>query len=178
MTAALHRAEEWLIAFLLAAMTLLTFVQVVLRYAFNAGLIWALEATGYMFVWLVLFGISYAVRVHAHIGIDVLVKALDPPARRIVGLIAVGCCLLYTGLILYGSWFYFSLLLRRGTMAEDIHLPRWALAIILPLGFALFGLRLLQQALAILRGEAKGFELADEAAEALEEGGIQPRKPS
>jgi C4-dicarboxylate transporter DctQ subunit len=173
---AVERAEETLIALLLAAMTLLTFIQVVLRYLFNAGLIWALEATGYMFVWLVLFGISYAVRVHAHIGIDVLVKTLPDAARRVVGLVAVGICTLYAAIMLYGGWVYFNLLFRRGTLAEDIPLPRWVFVAILPLGFLLFGIRLLQQAMAIYRGEAKGFELADEAAEALEEAGIHPHK--
>jgi C4-dicarboxylate transporter DctQ subunit len=176
--AVIERAEEAIIAILLAAMTLLTFTQVVLRYGFNTGFVWALEATGYMFAWLILFGISYAVRVHAHIGVDVLVKALSPGARRVVGLIAVGLCILYAAIMLYGSWDYFYVLFRRGRLAEDIPLPVWVFVAILPLGFLLFGLRLVQQALAILRGEAKGFELADEAVEALEEAGIHPHKPS
>jgi C4-dicarboxylate transporter DctQ subunit len=176
--AAIERAEEIVIALLLAAMTLLTFIQVVLRYGFNTGFVWALEATGYMFAWLILFGISYAVRVHAHIGVDVLVKALSTETRRVVGLIAVALCVLYAVIMLYGAWDYFYVLFRRGRLAEDIPLPVWVLVAILPLGFLLFGLRLVQQALAILRGEAKGFELADEAVEALEEAGIHPHKPS
>jgi C4-dicarboxylate transporter DctQ subunit len=53
-------------------------------------------------------------------------------------------------------------------LAEDIPLPRWLLGIILPIGFTLLALRLLEQGWAILTGRAKGFELADEAADALE----------
>ena len=41
----------------LAAMTLLTFVQVVLRYVFAGGFVWSLEVTQYLFAWLVLIGI-------------------------------------------------------------------------------------------------------------------------
>jgi C4-dicarboxylate transporter DctQ subunit len=52
MLRALDRAEEWLTATLLAAMTLLTFLQVVLRYGFNSGLIWSLETTVYLFTWV------------------------------------------------------------------------------------------------------------------------------
>ncbi|HET6467596.1 MAG TPA: TRAP transporter small permease subunit, partial [Geminicoccaceae bacterium] len=123
-------------------------------------------------------GISYAVRVHAHIGVDVVVKMLPTGPRRIAGLVAVGLCLLYAAIMLWGAWLYFETLFRRGRMAEDIALPVWVFAIILPLGFLLLGLRLAQQAVAILKGEAKGFELADEAAEALEEGGFHvERKP-
>ena len=53
---------------------MLTFLQVILRYVFNTGLLWALEATLYMFGWLVLIGISYGIRTHSHIGIDLLAQ--------------------------------------------------------------------------------------------------------
>jgi C4-dicarboxylate transporter DctQ subunit len=167
-----ERLEEGLIALLLAAMTILTFTQVVLRYGFNSGFVWALETTTYLFGWLILFGISYGVRVHAHIGIDLLVKALPEAARRLVGLIAVALCLLYAGLMAYGAWGYIDRLMRLGITAEDIPLQRWLLTIILPIGFVLLGIRLLEQAILILRGEAKGLELADEVAEVLHEQGL------
>ena len=77
--------EEGLLALILAAMTLLTFLQVVLRYAFNSSLIWALEADTYLFAWLILIGMSYGVRVHAHIGVDLAVKALPTGLRRAAG---------------------------------------------------------------------------------------------
>jgi C4-dicarboxylate transporter, DctQ subunit len=164
--------EEGLIALLLAAMTLLTFTQVVLRYAFNSGFVWALEATTYLFGWLILFGLSYCVRVHAHIGIDLLVKALPTAARRIAGLIAITLCLLYAGLMTYGAWGYIERLITLGITAEDILVQRWLLTIILPIGFVLLGIRLLEQAILILRGKAAGFELADEATEMLHEQGL------
>jgi C4-dicarboxylate transporter DctQ subunit len=168
-----ERLEEGFIALLLGLMTLLTFAQVVLRYGFNTGFIWALEATTYMFGWLILFGISYCVRVHAHIGIDILVKALPAAAQRLVGLIAIALCALYAGLMLYGAWFYIDRLMRLGITGEDILLPRWLLTIIMPLGFLLLLIRLLEQAVLILRGQAKGFELADEAAEVLHGQGLR-----
>jgi C4-dicarboxylate transporter DctQ subunit len=68
----INRLEENFIALLLAAMTLITFSQVIARYFFNTGAVWALELTTYLFAWLVLFGMSYGVRVGAHIGIDVV----------------------------------------------------------------------------------------------------------
>ena len=55
---AINHLEEGVLATLLAFMTVLTFLQVVLRYAFNSGLVWSLEATTYSFAALVLFGMS------------------------------------------------------------------------------------------------------------------------
>lgn len=165
----IHRLEEWLIAGLLAAMTLLTFVQVVLRYVFNTGLIWALEATTYLFLWLVLIGISYGVRVNAHIGVDMVVKLFGPRWRRVVGLIAVACCFLYAGLMVYGSWVYIDKMIVLDVDAEDIPLPRWLLGIVLPIGFALLFVRLVTVAGGIWAGRRE--LLADEAEAALKSSG-------
>lgn len=170
---ALHRTEESLIAAILAAMTLLTFLQVVLRYVFNTGLLWALEATLYMFGWLVLLGISYGVRTHAHIGIDAAIKLFPPAARRVVGIVVVALALGYTGLMFYGAWFYVDRLYILGVDAEDIPIPRWILTLCLPIGFALLAVRLIGMAWRIVSGRSQGYELADEAAEALREAGIE-----
>ena len=71
--------EEGFIALLFAAMTLVTFSQVVARYVFNSGAVWALELTVYLFAWLVLFGMSYGVKVHAHLGVDAFAKLFSGP---------------------------------------------------------------------------------------------------
>ena len=73
----MNRLEEGMIILLLLGMTLLTFVQVVARYVFNSGFVWALEVTTYMFAWLVLTGMSYGVKVGFHrVGDEA-----DPDAR-------------------------------------------------------------------------------------------------
>ena len=149
---ALDRLEEYLTAALLAAMTLLTFVQVVLRYVFDSGLIWALEATTYLFGWLVLIGISIGIRTRSHIAVDLVSGRLSPQAQKAVALLAVLLGLLYAGLMLYGSWTLVAQLRLFGSLAHDIPLPRWILLSSLPLGFLLLGLRLMQAATGIVRG--------------------------
>lgn len=163
----INRLEEGLLALLLAAMTILTFLQVVLRYVFNTGLVWALEATTYLFAWMVLIGISYGIRAGAHIGIDFVVTALPRGPRRIAGAIAIGLCLVYAGLMTYGSYNYIDRMMLLGVDAEDIPLPRWLLGVILPIGFALLGLRLLQAAWDLLQGRRDGLPLAHEEKELL-----------
>lgn len=163
------RLEEGIIAFLLAAMTLLTFVQVVLRYVFNSGFVWALEATTYMFGWLVLFGMSYGVKVGSHIGVDMVVKLLPPRGQRAVGILAGLLCMLYASIILYGGIEYVQKMYQLGVEAEDIPIDRWLLLVILPIGFALLLLRLGQATWRILTGRQASFRLADEAREAIDQ---------
>lgn len=169
MRAIVHRAEEGLIALILGVMTLLTFLQVVLRYGFNTGMLWALEADFYLFAWLVMIGISYGVRVHSHIGVDAAVQLLSPPVRRAVGLLVVALTLLYAGLMLYGSSVYVFKIYEIGIEAEDIPVERWILTLCMPVGFALLTIRLIEMGWRIVTGRSPGYELADEAAQAIKD---------
>lgn len=100
--------EENLIAFILGLMTILTFVNVVLRYLFNNSLIWGLEVTVALFAWLVLIGMSYAVKINAHLGVDALVNALPASARKPLSLIVGVICVIYAALLLKGAWDYWA----------------------------------------------------------------------
>ena len=149
---ALDRLEEYFTAAILATMTLLTFSQVVLRYVFDTGLVWLLEATIYLFSWLVLLGISTGIRTDSHIAVELLTESLSPRAQKVVALVAVGLSLLYAVLMFGGSFTLVRRLADFGSLAHDIPLPRWVLLSSLPIGFALLGLRLGQAALGIWKG--------------------------
>jgi len=163
-----HHLEEGFIALLLALMTLITFSQVVARYLFSTGFGWALELTTYLFAWLVLFGISYGIKVGAHIGIDIVVRQFPHQLRRIVGLLAVLACCAYCIILLVGATGYVYKLYEVGIEAQDLPIPRWIPFIMLPIGLALALLRLLQIAWLTAMGQQEGLRLADEAREAIE----------
>ena len=147
---AADRLEEAFMIVALTFMTLLTFLQVVLRYGFGTGLVWSLEATTYSFAWLVLIGMSYGVRTEAHIAVDLLTSRLTPTGARAVAAIALVCALAYCALMIYGSSQFIDRLMALGTDARDIPLPRWGLTGIMPIAFALLALRLVQAARPVL----------------------------
>lgn len=162
-----YRLEEGFIALLLTFMTIVTFVQVVMRYGFGTGILWGQEAVLYAFAWLVCFGLAYGVRTRAHLGIDLVVKMMAPPKQRIIGLLAIAACALFAGLMLWGSYVYIAKLYEVGVEAQDLPIERWLLGAIMPFGFALLLVRLATEAWLILSGQAHGFELADEAGDVL-----------
>ena len=164
-----NRLEEGLIALLLGAMTLLTFVQVVLRYVFDTGLIWELDADYYLFAWLVLIGISYGIRVRARIGVNAAVRLLPLKARRAIGVFVLLLVLTYTVLMMYGSFNYIHAAYILNIQSEDLPINIWKLSLCLPLGFLLMFIRLLEMGWRIFTGQSEGYELADEAKEAIEE---------
>lgn len=150
--------EEGFMALALAFMTLLTFIQVVLR-EFGTGWVWSLEATTYSFAWMVLVGMSYGVRTKSHIAVDLLARKLPPQLRRLVTLAAVALCLVYCGFMFYGGSIFVEGLLILGNDARDIPLPRWLLTGIMPVGFALLAYRFLQVGWAIFKGTETGLTI-------------------
>jgi C4-dicarboxylate transporter DctQ subunit len=104
----INSIEENVIAGLLGLMTLITFANVVARFVFNSNILWALELTVFLFAWLVLLGASYAVKTHAHLGVDAVLNMLAPAPRRILALISVGCCLAFSLLLLKGAYDYWA----------------------------------------------------------------------
>ena len=133
----LDHLEEWLIALLMAAATLIIFIAVVHRYASGLPLpilqdlllrldtSWAQELTIYLFVWMAKFGAAYGVRTGIHVGVDVLVNRLPTPLQR--------RCILFG--LLSGALFTI-----------------WVVYLAIPLGSALMCARFLQVAWQFSRG--------------------------
>lgn len=159
--------EEAIISILLAVMTLLVFVEVVMRFGFNTGVMWAQEATLHLSAWLVLFGVSYGIKVGSHIGVDALVKVLSPTVRRIVSGAATLACLVYCGLFAKGAWVYLAKMHMIGIELDDMPIPKWLAHSILLIGMILIAIRLLILLWNIFTGKADGFKLADEAKESM-----------
>ena len=107
-TGLVDHIEETLIALLLGLMTVVTFANVIARFVFNSNILWALELTVFTFGWLVLLGASYAVKKHAHLGVDAILNMLAPGPRRIMALVSVGFCLIFSLLMLKGAYDYWA----------------------------------------------------------------------
>ncbi len=163
----LDRLEEWIVISMLSAMTLLTFFQVVLRYVFNSGFTWALEMTTIFFAAMIFVGISYGVRVGAHIGVDALVTKLPPAARRATSIIVVLLCLLYAGIVIYGSFGYVSKMYSVHVEMEDLPIEVWMVRSLLPLGYLLLTFRFIQVLWSLITGKSDSLHLGDEAADAM-----------
>ncbi|HEP9160008.1 TPA: TRAP transporter small permease [Pseudomonas aeruginosa] len=189
--------EEGFIAFLLATMTLVTFVYVILNnlytlfynladrwegasetlfaigdsiLAMAQAMTWSNSLTKALFAWLIFFGLSYGVRTAGHIGVDALVKLTPRPAQRVLGMIACLCCLAYAGLLAVASFEWVHTLFVAGIGAEDLGhygIQQWHIGLIVPLGFALVFVRYAEIFVRIIQHRQTGLGLADEAADVL-----------
>ena len=160
------RLEELLVAFLLAAMTLVTFAQVVARYIFNYSFVWAFELTTYLFAGLIFLGISYGIRVGAHIGVDALINILPKKIAHLTTIVATLLCMVYSVIVFIGAWSYVATMKMIGIYAQDLPILQWIPRLVLPVGFALMFLRFTQLLITLLHGQDASL-LGDEAADAL-----------
>ncbi|MDC7713260.1 TRAP transporter small permease [Vogesella sp. LYT5W] len=150
----LDHLEEWLIATLMAAATLITFVAVVHRYGSGVSLLqpllggihmsWAQELTIYLFVWMAKFGAAYGVRTGIHVGVDVLVNKLSDQNRAkfiVIGLLAGA---LFTGIVgTLGAAFVWEIAHTDQT-SVDLEIPMWLVYLAVPCGSYLMCFRFLQ----------------------------------
>lgn len=160
--------EEGVVSLILVVMTLVVFVEVVLRFGFNTGMIWADEFVLHLSAWMVLLGASYGVKVGSHIGVDAVVRILPKPVRRGVTLVAIALCLIYCWLFIQGSWVYLQKVHRIGIELEDLPIEKWMAHSILLIGFVLLAIRFALLGWHVLQGKSDSFGFADEAKEALE----------
>jgi len=114
--------EETLIAFLLGLMTLITFANVIARIR-DSNILWALEATVFLFAFMVLMGASYGVKKNFHIGVDVLVRLFPLSVQRKIALFAALVCVLFAALLLKGSWDYWYAFVSKRAFYEVNDLP-------------------------------------------------------
>ncbi len=163
----LNKLEEGIISLLLVTMTLLVFVEVIMRFGFGSGFLWAQELTLYLSAWFVLFGASYGLKVGAHIGVDAFIKTLPVMGQRVISGIAVILSLAYCGLFIYGSWVYLNKMRRIHIELDDIPVELWIAQSILVIGLVLLSVRLLQLLWRIARGDATGFSRSNEAEESM-----------
>ena len=88
----------------LAAMVVLVFTNVVMRYLFNSGIATSEELSRWLLVWLTFLGAIVALRQHAHLGVDSLVRALPPLGKKICFVVSYLLMLYADGLLTLGSW--------------------------------------------------------------------------
>lgn len=84
-SAAVGKASAWLTLF----MVIVTFAVVVMRYVFDAGLIWLQESVVYMHAFVFMVGAAYTLQQEEHVRVDIFYRAMSSRRRAWIDLIGV-----------------------------------------------------------------------------------------
>jgi len=110
------RAINLLIALALAAMVVLVFGNVVLRYVFNSGIAVSEELSRWLFVWITFLGAVAAIKENAHLGTDMLVSRLSVRGKKV-------CMVAGHVLMLYITWLFFDGSWQQMKINWDVEAP-------------------------------------------------------
>ncbi|MGH8709041.1 MAG: TRAP transporter small permease subunit [Burkholderiales bacterium] len=130
------RCASWLTLVLVALMS----ANVVLRYFFSIGSVWAQELEWHLLVPLVLFGSAYALRHGEHVRVDIVYGELSPKSRNAVDLLSAVLAIAVAALFLWLSLHYVqqSYVIDEGSPDPGGLPHRYLIKSMLPIGFALF----------------------------------------
>ena len=154
---AVGQAAAWLTLF----MVIITFVVVVMRYVFDAGLIWVQESVVWMHAMVFMLGSAYTLRAEEHVRVDVFYRNMGEQRRAWVDL--VGVLIFLMPVCLFLAWKSFDFVTQswsiREASRESGGLPYpfipmlKSVLLLMPLTVALQGVSLLLNSLRTLRGK-------------------------
>jgi TRAP-type mannitol/chloroaromatic compound transport system permease small subunit len=133
------RATSWLAL----AIVVLMATNVVLRYLFSYGSVWAQELEWHLLAPLILFAIAYAFLKGEHVRVDVMYTHFSERNKALVNVIAAALCLAIAVIIVILSIKYVEQSYSIGERSSDpgglTH--RWILKALIPVGFVLVALQ-------------------------------------
>lgn len=154
----LIRALKWLddnfeklflVTGLLAIVFLITW-QVIYRYGFThftsggKGADWAEEISRYIFIWISYLAVPVAIRRRDLIRVDIVYDRLPERLQKMSWIIVDMAMLLWSVVVLERGFLHVMKLMAGGTATPVMHIPYWVLYTILPFGFAMITLRIVQ----------------------------------
>jgi len=98
------RVVEFILVVLMTGMSLMVFVNVILRYGFNSGLVISEEMSRFFFVWLTFIGAVVAFKEHGHMGVETLVKMFGRRGRVICMGLTNALILVCVVILFWGTW--------------------------------------------------------------------------
>ena len=139
-------ANRWALILLLAAMAVIIFTNVALRYLTSQSIEWAEEVSRHMMIWLTFLGAGPVLRYGGHIAVenlqDVMPRVLAVSIRALVALLLFA----FFGFMIWYGWLYMGRTMFQLTPVTQI--PFAYIYAAIPVG----GVLLIVHLLLILRG--------------------------
>ena len=158
---ALFKALEWFAIICMVGLTIIVFMDVILRYIFKQGFSWTQEVATLMLVWFSLIGMAIGVLERIHISIEMFTAKLPEKAIQVLE------CIDHILIAVFGgAMVYYGLLIMNMTKLSTLpatKMPSSVLYVILPLS----GLLVLINAILVAANQDK--KIFDETGDAGKE---------
>jgi TRAP-type C4-dicarboxylate transport system permease small subunit len=99
-------ANRWVLILLLAAMSVIIFTNVVMRYTMHESLEWAEEVSRHMMIWLTFLGAGPVLRHGGHIAVENLQDTLPRAGGVALRALVAALLLAFFGFMVWYGWLY------------------------------------------------------------------------
>jgi TRAP-type C4-dicarboxylate transport system permease small subunit len=113
-------ANRWTLIALLAAMAVIIFTNVALRYLTNQSIEWAEEVSRHMMIWLTFLGCGPVLRYGGHIAVENLQDALPRPLAIATRVVVAVLLFAFFGFMIWYGWLYMQRAMFQMTAATQI----------------------------------------------------------
>jgi TRAP-type C4-dicarboxylate transport system permease small subunit len=134
------RAEDILLALLLAVMCLFAVAQIIQRNIWGSGFVWTDELLRILVLWLTMLGSIIASRVDNHIRMDLLLQLFSPLWQKRLRRIIHACTALVCAVLTWAAAKFVMMEIEFGSQLLGGY-PSWWFQIIMPVGFFLIAWR-------------------------------------
>lgn len=126
---------DWVISFFFAVIILITILQVILRYVFNASILGGSEAMEVLFIYSTAVGAAVALQRRRHININYAVQLLPPILQRLTDAAVHILVAFLNGVMIYYSIEWISRV--GGNESPVMRIPEWIFQLSIPIGCSL-----------------------------------------
>lgn len=165
--AAFYRVLEVVMVLCMVVMLVTVFGNVVLRLGFNTGIDLSDELPRFAFVWLTFLGAIVGLHRRAHLGVDIVVRALPLLGRKLCWGISQAIMLVCSFYILYGTWLQHDIIAGNSSPVAQIS-TLWVYGVSYITGGAI-ALICLSNLLRLVLGHVADDELIDVNEEGMSE---------
>lgn len=139
--------EEKFLVYSFLFTVLMVFIQIVMRYVFNSSLSWSEELCRYLFICQCWISVSYAERTEKHIRICVLTNRLGLKARLVIEYVVILLTVAIAVFLVFYGVRMVLFLIGAHTSSTALHIPMWIIYTAMPLGCAMYSVRLIRKAI-------------------------------
>lgn len=144
--------EAYAAGFFLAVLVILLTVQILLRFIFGRTLSWSEEVSRFAFVWAVYFGFVLAARENKHIRVTAQFRRLSPGMQVVLFTLADTVWSLFNFVMVFVSGKFTLSMIRYPYISQTTGLNLLWVFMIVPIGFAFMGLRVIQVMISRIKG--------------------------
>lgn len=133
----LSATEDILIVLFLGVMVVMVMLEIILRNFYQSGITGGDDLIRHLVLWIAFFGAGVATRSNAHVKMDALTNFLPDSWLKYSYVIVNLFSSMISGVLVYASVKFVYIEYGAHGHSSFLHVPLWAMEIILPVGYSL-----------------------------------------